>query len=92
VPNISLGASALSAIERGRTTHRQCEQGEAGGQRQGPQANGGLTRGTEAAADGEADDRETAADRDDREERASGAGTRPGTLAPAGAGTVARGW
>jgi hypothetical protein len=57
VPKVPLGSSAPSAIERGRKTHRQREQGEAGGQRQGPQANCGLTRGTEAAADGEADDR-----------------------------------
>ena len=50
-------ASGPSVIERGRHTHRQREQGEAGGQRQGPQANGRLARRTKATADGEADDR-----------------------------------
>src|SRR5690349_19318092 len=40
-----------------RKTHRKRDQGEAGGQSQGPQANRALTRRTDATADSEADDR-----------------------------------
>ena len=51
------GSSVLSAIELRRKTHHNREQGEAGGQSQGPQANCSLTRRTQAAADGETDNR-----------------------------------
>jgi len=52
-----LGSSARSILGLGRKPHRKTEQGEAGRQCQGPRAKCGLACRTEAAPDGEADNR-----------------------------------